>query len=51
MYHYGHGIYDKEILTDIVNHPCDYYDGKGRDWNNPKLRPCGNAVYIKSDLK
>lgn len=46
MYVYGHGIYNTEILTGIVNHPCD-----DSNWNNPTLRPCGNAVYIKSDLK
>lgn len=51
MYIYGHGLYDPEILTGIVNHPCDPQDDNKRYWNNPRLRPCGNAVYIKSDLK
>ena len=51
MYIYGHGLYDPSILTGIVNHPCDPQDDGKRYWNNPKLRPCGNAVYIKSDLK
>lgn len=51
MYLYGHGLYEPEILTGIVNHPCDPQDDGKRYWNNPKLRPCGNAVYIKSDLK
>lgn len=51
MYLYGHGLYEPEILTGIVNHPCDPQDDNKRYWNNPKLRPCGNAVYIKSDLK
>ena len=51
MYLYGHGLYDTEILTGIVNHPCDTQDDGKRYWNNPKLRPCGNAVYVKTDLK
>ena len=51
MYIYGQGIYESEILTGIVNHPCDTQDDGKRYWNNPKLRPCGCAVYIKSDLK
>ena len=51
MYIYGQGIYEPEILTGIVNHPCDTQDDGKRYWNNPKLRPCGCAVYIKSDLK
>ena len=51
MYLYGHGLYEPEILTGIVNHPCDTQDDGKRYWNNPKLRPCGNAVYIKTDLK
>lgn len=51
MYIYGHGLYDTSILTGIVNHPCDPQDDNKRYWNNPRLRPCGNAVYIKSDLK
>lgn len=51
MYLYDHGLYEPEILTGIVNHPCDPQDDGKRYWNNPKLRPCGNAVYIKSDLK
>ena len=51
MYIYGHGLYDPSILTGIVNHPCDPQDDNKRYWNNPRLRPCGNAVYIKSDLK
>lgn len=40
MWVYGHG------LNGIVNHPCD-----GLNWDNPTLRPCGNAIYIYSDLK
>lgn len=51
MYIYGQGLYEPEILTGIVNHPCDTQDDGKRYWNNPKLRPCGCAVYIKSDLK
>jgi hypothetical protein len=51
MYIYGHGLYDPSILTGIVNHPCDPQDDGKRYWSNPRLRPCGNAVYIKSDLK
>ena len=51
MYIYGHGLYDPSILTGIVNHPCDPQDDNKRYWNNPRLRPCCNAVYIKSDLK
>ena len=51
MYIYGHGLYDPSILTGIVNHPCDPQDDGKRYWDNPKLRPCGCAVYIKSDLK
>lgn len=51
MYLYGHGLYDAAILTGIVNHPCDTQDDGKRYWDNPKLRPCGNAVYVKTDLK
>lgn len=51
MYLYGKGLYDSEFLTGIVNHPCDPQDDGKRYWNNPNLRPCGNAVYIKTDLK
>lgn len=51
MYIYGHGLYQPAILTGIVNHPCDTQDDGKRYWDNPKLRPCGCAVYIKSDLK
>ena len=51
MYVYGQGIYDSDILTGIVNHPCDPADDGKRYWNNPTLRPCGNAVYVYSDLK
>lgn len=42
MWIYGEG--DKGV----VNHPCD-----GLVWDEPQahLRKCGNAVYIKSDLK
>jgi exopolysaccharide biosynthesis protein len=51
MYIYGYGLYQPAILTGIVNHPCDPQDDGKRYWDNPKLRPCGCAVYIKSDLK
>ena len=45
MWIYGQG------LGGIVNHPCDPADDGKRYWDNPTLRPCGNAVYIYSDLK
>lgn len=51
MYIYGHGIHEQAINVGIVNHPCDPQDDNKRYWSNPKLRPCGNAVYIYSDLK
>lgn len=51
MYIYGHGIHEQAINVGIVNHPCDPQDDNKRYWNNPRLRPCGNAVYIYSDLK
>jgi hypothetical protein len=38
MWIYEHGI---------VNHPCD----SPMNWDNPTLRPSGNTIYIKSDLK
>lgn len=41
MWIYGMGV------NGIVNHPCD----KPKDWDNPTLRTCGNAIYICSDLK
>lgn len=41
MWVYGYGV------NGIVNHPCD----KPMNWDNPTLRPAGNAVYIYSDLK
>ena len=34
-------------VPDIVNHPCE----NPKNWDNPTLRTCGNAVYIYSDLK
>lgn len=39
-------IYEQGV-NGIVNHPCD----KPMNWDNPTLRPAGNAVYIVSDLK
>lgn len=41
MWIYGKGV------NGIVNHPCD----SPKNWDNPTLRTCGNAVYIYSDLK
>lgn len=41
MWIYGYGV------NGIVNHPCD----APMNWDNPTLRPAGNAVYIYSDLK
>ena len=41
MWIYGYGV------NGIVNHPCD----SPMNWDNPTLRPTGNAVYIYSNLK
>ena len=50
MWVYGHGN-----ARNIVNHVCENrQDADGNwiwDWNGTRLRPTGNAVYIKSDLK
>jgi len=48
-------IYGEGNARNIVNHVCENRtDNDGNwvwNWNGTKLRPTGNAVYIKSDLK
>ena len=40
-------VYGQGNARNIVNRVCE----NRWDWNGTKLRPAGNAVYIKSDLK
>ena len=48
-------VYGEGNARNIVNHVCENRtDDAGNwvwNWNGTKLRPTGNAVYIKSDLK
>ena len=42
-------VYGEGNARNIVNRVSENVDKDG--WNGTKLRPTGNAVYIKSDLK
>ena len=46
-------VYGEGGSNNIVNHPADNspYNGGPNNWDATTLRACGNAVYVKSDLK
>lgn len=52
MWVYGEGN-ARNIVNRVSENRTDYATGKTWiwDWNGTQLRPTGNAVYIKSDLK